>query len=307
MNDRKKVIVTGATSFIGQSLIRSLINQGYYVIALIRPNSIRKNLLCVSDKIKIVETELEQLESLDENVLLGCNSIYHIGWCSDFENPRYNLEGQMKNVRVLQNVIELSKRIECKKIISVGSQAECGRVNKAIDENTPDNPETAYAVAKCLAYNRGMELCEKYNINLYWPRLLSAYGPNDKGRTMIMSCLEACIYKKKIDLTMCEQIWDYIYVDDAAEALISIVKQGTSGIKYPIASGEGKPLKEFIKKISLITGNNEIMQRIGMKEYSENQVMYLVGNIDRLQKDTGFMPKVSFEQGIINTIKSNFR
>lgn len=307
MMSRKKAIVTGATSFIGQALIRKLLKKEYDVIALIRPGSVRRVLLEGIGNIKILEIDLLDILAIDTKIVEAADMLFHIGWNSDFENPRYNLEGQLINVSIFQQVVEWSQKIECNKIISVGSQAECGRVSGAISENTPDHPETAYAIAKCQAYDWGIAQCRKYGMKLYWPRLLSAYGPYDKEGTMIMSCLKAALNRESIIFTKCEQMWDYIYVDDVAEALVGIAEQGRCEVKYSIASGVGRPLRDYIKEIADITGAWEILDGIGRKEYAENQVMRLVGDIRLLKADTGFEPTVSFTDGIKEIIRINYK
>lgn len=304
---KKTVIVTGATSFIGNALIRQLLKEdGCKIYAVVSPNSCRKDSICKSDGLEILESDLSDIDQIMPGRTETVDAIYHIGWSSRFENPRYNFDGQMLNVGYLEKVIALAERLGCKKVSGVGSQAECGRVGEPITEKTPDYPETAYAEAKCRAYERGMDLCGKHGIQFFWPRLLSAYGPNDKKRTMVMSCLHAAIYKEKIEFTGCEQIWDYIYVDDVANALIGIVERGQCGVKYPIASGKGRKLVEYITEIAEITDAPFLMDGIGAKPYAKDQVMYLVGNIERLQEDTGFVPKTDFKQGIQNIISKNF-
>ncbi len=295
-----KIIITGATSFIGNALIRRLSTLDECVIyALIRPNSLRRGVLCNCPNVNIIEADINGLAGI-ERMTGKCNVLIHVAWNSDFTNPRYNLDGQMKNVEYMKGVVELAARTGCDRLLCIGSQAECGRVNQAITENTPDNPETAYAIAKCRAFEYGLKACEQYNIKFYWPRLLSAYGPGDKSRTLIMSCLNAAKNKQKIALTACEQIWDFIYVDDVADALLKIIRNGRPMVKYPISSGTGKHLYEYIERIAHITQYNDLIKGIGQKEYAEEQVMYLVGNIDVLCRDTGFLPTVSFENGISN-------
>lgn len=301
----KKVIITGATSFIGRALIEKILKmQQYEIVAIVSSDSLRKESIPKSEKIQIIESDLKDIDMID-----GVDSvamIYHIGWSSRYDNPRYNLEGQMQNVDYLERVINLGRRLGCRKILGIGSQAECGRVLDPISELTPDHPETAYAIAKCRAYEKGMELCGRYGIDFYWPRLLSAYGPGDKMRTMVMSCLDAAIYKKKIAFTKCEQIWDYVYVGDVADALLGIADQGVPGVKYSISSGYGRKLADYISDIAEIVNAPFLLEGIGKKEYADEQVMYLVGDISRLKMDTGFYPKVSFKEGIHATLETDF-
>ncbi|MDE6750378.1 MAG: NAD(P)-dependent oxidoreductase [Lachnospiraceae bacterium] len=296
-----KIIITGATSFIGNALIRRLCSvDECKVYALVRPNSLRRNTLCSSANVEIIEADMSRLTGL-ENVIDRCDALIHVGWNSDFADPRYNLDGQMKNVDYMKGIVELAARTGCNKLLCVGSQAECGRVNEMITENTPDHPETAYAIAKCRAFEYSLQKCEQHNIKLYWPRLLSAYGPNDKSRTLIMSCLNAAKNRQKIALTPCEQMWDFIYVDDVAEAILRIIWKGEPATKYPISSGTGNHLYEYIAEIARITQYAALLEGIGQKDYAKEQVMYLVGDISRLCKDTGFYPKTSFAQGISAT------
>lgn len=303
----RKIIVTGATSFIGKALIEKLLeDEKYEIYAVVAPDSLRKDNICKSERIQVIEAYLEDIDRIDTNYIDSVDMIYHIGWSSRFSNPRYNLEGQMQNVSCLEKVISLGRKIECNKIIGVGSQAECGCVSEPISESTPNHPETAYAVAKCHAYEKGMELCERYGMDFYWPRLLSAYGPGDRMHTMIMSCLDAAIHKKKAEFTKCEQIWDYIYVDDVADALLGVADRGVPGIKYTIASGRGRKLADYLSEIAEITDAPTLLEGIGKKEYADGQVMYLVGDISRLISDTGFQPKVSFSDGIRATIATDF-
>lgn len=295
---KRGFIITGATSFIGIALIRRLILISDDVVAIVRPNSCRERLLKeLFPQLAIVEKELWELE---EAVLPASaySALFHVGWSSDFENCRYNLKGQLQNVEYCEAAVRLAAKYHCDSYLCVGSQAECGLVEAPIDSGTPDNPMTAYAEAKCIAYEKTKSLCAEYGLFQFWPRLLSAFGPYDRASTMVMSCMQACREKIIPELTLAEQIWDYIYVNDVARALIAIVERGMPEKKYAIGSGAGRPLREYITLISEIMDFPELQQGIGKREYAENQVMYLVADISELTRETGFIPKCGFAQGI---------
>lgn len=297
------VIVTGATSFISITLIEQLLEKNYSVFAIARPNSTGLNLISSSKGLTIIESELSDLEKLDLDNITECSTLFHIGWTSDFVNSRYNLDGQLKNVEYTLGAVELAKRYSCKSFVGIGSQAECGRVKSPISAHTPDKPENAYGIAKCKAAELSLRLCEQYGIRHHWPRLLSAYGPYDKSHTFIMSCLNACLNNQFIELTACEQIWDFIYVEDVARALILIAGSGRHGVKYPIASGIHKSLYKYVEEIVDLTGTDILVRGIGKKEYDANQVMNLCGDISETTRDTGFYPEISFREGIKRTLK----
>lgn len=298
----KYAVITGATSFIGISLIKTLLNKDYYIYAIIRPNSFRKNILKNFKNVKIIESNLNELDKI-KNIDNYCEAFYHIAWSSDFDNPRYNLVGQLQNIDYLLKAIDLANVLKCKAFVGVGSQAECGLVNGCITANTKSSPQTAYAIAKVISYYKGLEKCNKYGIKFCWPRLLSAYGPYDREHTLIMQLIKCGIKDEILELTDGTQIWDYIYVDDVAEALYLIAKNGVHGKKYPLGSGIGRSLRSFIYEIAETLENKNIIEGIGKKPYQDGHVMNLVADSSELLKDTGFKCRVSFTDGIKATIE----
>ncbi|MBO7484662.1 MAG: NAD-dependent epimerase/dehydratase family protein [Spirochaetaceae bacterium] len=295
-------IVTGATSFIGISLIKTLFQNEYTIYAVIRPHSSRRILLnnVNNNRCRFIECNLSDIGQLvrlvDKNYQF--DEFYHFGWSSDFDNPRYNLEGQMKNVTYTMDAMRAAKELGCKKFIAVGSQAECGLVEMPINSTTTDNPITAYAKAKCETFRQCCKVSDELGISFYWPRLLSAYGPYDRSHTLVMSCIDACINHKKISLSKAEQIWDFVYVDDVAKSLKLIVEKGEPQKKYSIASGVGRPLGEYIQDIADIYGYPDLMNGIGKRPYSENEVMYLVGDVSEIHEDTGMCFDTDFKKHI---------
>lgn len=295
-------IISGATSFIGLALINKLINENEDVVAIIRPNSIRKNCIPVCDNVTIIEADLFELDELvPEEKEYGV--LYHIGWSSDFDNPRFNLSGQLKNIDYAEKAAKLAKKCGCNTFLSIGSQAECGRINGCITPYTPSKPETAYAVAKVVLNEKIRTFCEENDMKFCSPRLLSGYGPYDRPATMVMSCISAGLKNIPFESTPAEQIWDYIYVDDVANALYLIAQNGVHAKRYPIGSGIARSMRSYISEIAKITGSDKLLSGIGKRNYNDRQVMNLLADITELKNDTGFSCEYSFEEGIAKTIQ----
>ncbi len=297
-----RAIVTGATSFIGIALTNELIQNGYYVTAVTRPGNNRCDVMYRENpSIEIVECDISDFNGLRDHINiekknLSFDVFYHVAWSSDFYDPRYNLQGQMRNVDYTLNAMRAASELGCRKFLVVGSQAECGLVNEPISSKTADNPITAYAAAKCETYYKCCESSDKLGIDLFWPRLLSAYGPYDRKHTLVMSCINACINRCEIALTKAEQIWDYVYVGDVAKALRIITEEGKPKKKYTIASGVGRPLREYIQDIADVYEYQELMNGIGKRPYADNEVMYLAGDISEMEEDTGIIFDADFKK-----------
>ncbi|MDO5851197.1 MAG: NAD(P)-dependent oxidoreductase [Methanobacteriaceae archaeon] len=296
-----KAVITGATGMIGSTLINILLKKNIEVIAIIRPNSKKIKNIPKSDKIKIVECDLSNLNSLSTK-LPSCNYFFHFGWISPAGINRNNPELQLKNVQYVLDAVKLAKAIGCESFIGAGSQAEYGLKNEILSKDTSINPVNSYGIAKYTAGKLSRILANDLNIKHVWARVLSVYGPKDNNYTLIMSCIDSILNNKSFDTTKGEQMWDYIYSEDCAKAFYNLAVNGKNGEVYTIGSGKVRPLKKYILTIKNNI-NPDFNLGIGNLDYSPNQVMYLCADISNLQKDTGFVPEISFEDGIKKTIK----
>lgn len=296
----KKAIITGATGMIGISLINYLLSQDVEIIAIIRPSSGRVECLPKNNKLKIIECDMENFETLEikEDEY---DVFYHLAWMGTTGESRNDICMQNKNIEYTINAIKLAGRIGCKRFLGAGSQAEYGRVEGNISPETQVNPETAYGIAKLCAGKMGNLLAEQLNIEFIWTRILSIYGPYDNAGTMVMSSIINMLEGKVQEYTKAEQMWDYLYVEDVAKALYLIAEKGEKNKIYCIGSGKVHPLYEYIYQIRNAI-NPKLELNIGAKPYSRKQVMYLCANIEELEK-IGFKPEVEFKEGINKTIE----
>ena len=198
--------------------------------------------------------------------------------------------------------MEVAALLGCKKFIGAGSQAEYGRYEGKLNADVPAFPENGYGIAKLCAGQMSRIRCRQLGIQHIWTRVLSVYGPYDGENTMVISMIRRMLQGERPICTKGEQIWDYIYSRDAAKAFYLLGESGQDGKVYCIGSGQGIPLKEYI---STIRKQIDESLEIGFGEvpYSDKQVMYLCADIRELQKDTGFGPEYSFEEGIRETIE----
>ena len=86
-------------------------------------------------------------------------------------------------------------------------------------------------------------------------------------------------------------------IDDAGDAILSVAANGVDGKTYPLGSGQGRKLSEYIEEIRQII-NPSVKVQYGVKDYYPHQPMHLVADISELTNDTGWQPRTSFEEGI---------
>ena len=300
-------VITGATGMIGIALIDYLLSQGACVTALIRKGS--KRAVRLSDRKGLKKIELDLTELSKEEVLLSSGGLeqkqdvfFHLGWEGTFGDSRNDMDLQNNNIRYTLDAVRLAARLGCQVFVGAGSQAEYGRTEQKLTSTTPAFPENGYGIAKLAAGQMSRILCQSLGMRHEWVRILSIYGAFDLERTMIMSAIRKFAAKETAGFSKAEQLWDYLYVKDAARALYLIAERGRDGAVYPIGSGTARPLKEYIFTIwDKMDREGEIA--LGAVPYAKNQVMYLCADISELTEDTGFVPKYTFEEGIEETIQ----
>ena len=290
-----KIIVTGATGCVGSAIVRRALAKGMEVTCIVHEGSKRLTNLPQDERVKIVECNLSNYNSL--NIDGQHDAFIHMAWEKTFGASRDDAEAQMRNIQYTLDACHLAKRCGCQVFVGAGSQAEYGLQTVDLTPDLPVNPESGYGIAKYAAGKLSAMLCKSLGIRQNWVRILSAYGPNDGENTLISYVIRELKAGRSPELTKCEQIWDYLYADDAGDAILAIAEKGIDGKAYPLGSGKGRRLSEYIEDIRKVI-NPAIEVKYGAKDYYPHQPMHLVADIDDLEKDMGWMPSQKFYEGI---------
>lgn len=295
-------VVTGPTGALGSALVRHLASIGVTVFALVRPGSNRVGNLPKTDKVYIMECSLDSLALAPKAVrnlgFRSCDVWFHLGWTSTFgADARNDMSAQVANIQSALDAVSAADELGCSVFVGAGSQAEYGRSNEPLRPDTPTFPENGYGIAKLAAGMMTKIECEKRGIRHEWVRILSVYGPYDNPNTLIAKTLRQLIEGQKPSVTAGEQLWDYLYSDDAARALYAAASKGRHGSVYCLGSGKAQPLRAYIEQMRDYV-NPSLPIGFGEVSYTENQVMFLQADISTLSVDTGFIPMVSFDEGI---------
>lgn len=298
----KRVIITGPTGAIGMALMQKCIKLDLEVAAVCHQGSSRIANIPISSKVKIVECDLDEIRKLPDFLNDTYDVFFHFAWACTAGEGRNNIDAQTKNILYTMDAVETADKLGCECFIGAGSQAEYGRFEGKLDSGVPTFPDNGYGIAKLCAGQLSRIRCVQLGIRHIWFRILSVYGSYDSEQTMIMSSIRSMLNGESPEYTPAGQIWDYLYSEDAAEALYLAAERGRDGAVYCLGSGQARPLKEYLE-IMRDEIDPGLSLKIGAKPYADKQVMHLCADITDLQNDTGFVPKYSFEEGIKETIK----
>lgn len=295
-----KVVITGATSMIGRSILDECIDSASVekIYAVIRKETGRIDRIPKSPKISLIECDIDQYVALPSLINDSCDVFYHIAWASTGEKRNQDPYGQIKNIQFTIDALYAAKKMNCRLFVGAGSQAEYGVTNvSSISPSSSINPTQIYGIAKYSAGKMALETAKTIGICCVWVRVFSVYGIYDKETTMISSVLTKMMKNEHVSMTKGNQLWDYLFSSDAGAAFFKI---GNSDIRdnriYCLGSGKAKKIIEYVNIIKKITNSTSEIG-IGELDY-KNNVINLCADISDLTKDTGWVPKVSFEEGI---------
>lgn len=299
-------IVTGATGVIGIALVKKLLTEQISVTAVCRPGSENIRNLPESNSLEICMCDLHRLQELPNLIDTPVDWFFHLGWLgTDSRDNRFAAALQVENIRVALDAVMAAKVLDSKVFVGVGSQAEYGRVADGIlRPETPEHPVSAYGMAKLCAGQMTRLQCREAGVRHVWARPLSVYGPGDGKQTLISSAIAALRKGGRFSMTAGEQLWDYLYAADAAEALYCMAKDGVDGAIYPFGCGHAMPLKDYVQIIREEV-NPSAELGLGDVPYLKDQVMHMEADNTALTRDTGWKPRTSFRDGIRSMLSSD--
>lgn len=303
----ENIVITGATSMIGISIIESCLKRDIKkIFAVVRPNTKNLYRLPKDERINVVECDASAYHTLPSLINEKCDVFFHIGWSVTGKERNKDVKGQSCNITYTIDAVHAAKELGCLKFLGAGSQAEYGKLD--IDMISPSTfPHhiscQPYGIAKYTAGILARKECDNLGLSCFWVRIFSVYGKYDLPTTMISNAIREMKAGKKMSFTEGKQRWDYLFSSDAGEAFYLIAEKSISSKTYCLGSGKARPLKEYITTIRDIV-NPEAEIGLGEIPYTENTVMNICADISELTKDTGWKPKIPFEDGIRIILKS---
>ncbi len=238
-----KYIIHGGSSFLGKHFIKLLINNKENLIVISRESS---NIIFKSNFVKQYKYKDSISEINLEKYNLSDSIFFEFAWFGVYGNQRNDIKQFTINIPLFISGIEFAKNNKCKHWVGIGSQAEYGNLNKKIDENELCSPTTLYGKSKLYLSKITRDICDLYSINHSWLRLFSVYGPDDNHEWFIQYLIKKMLKSEEINVTKCEQYWDYLFIDDLVNALYKIKSEKSLGITN-LSSNNPVQIKELIE------------------------------------------------------------
>jgi len=168
------------------------------------------------------------------------------------------------------------------------------------EDVTPLLPTTLYGICKNSLQIMLAGFSEQSGLSSAWGRIFFPYGPYDYPSKLVSSVTRSLLQGKPAPCSHGNQIRDYLYVQDVAEAFIRILESDLQG-PVNIASGYPVTIKKIVHKIAEKLNGRDLV-RLGDLPVSPKEPDLLLGNVSRLSKEVGWQPKYDLNHGLDKTI-----
>lgn len=292
----KKVLLTGASGFIGRHAIDGLKKRGYEIHAISRR--------CFEDEVNVHWYNVDLFDSSKVKQLfeqVKPSHLLHLAWNVDPKTYVSSIDN-FRWVRVSLELLEFFKENGGVRTVFAGSCAEYDwRYGWLSEDLTPAQPSSNYGICKHSLNKMVNAFCQSNEISSAWGRMFFLYGPHEAESRLVSSIVKALLKGKPALCTSGEQYRDFMYVEDVADAFCELLDSEVNG-SVNIASGEMIKISELVQRIAFRIGKPELL-KIGAIEARDGDPLFLGANTARLATEVGWKPKFTLESGIERTIR----
>jgi UDP-glucose 4-epimerase len=293
----RRILITGATGFIGARIAERLHERGHSLGLLLRNPKPADRAAAIYGACPMIRGDLQSPASYADALrAFRPDTLVHAAWTGVSGADR-NDPAQIGNITAIATLLEAAIAAGIESFIGLGSQAEYGPQNRKLDERAPTAPTTLYGQSKLAACGVTGAMCRLKRLRHVWLRVFSVYGPRDNPAWLIPSLIAKLRRGEVPELTECEQIWDFLYIDDAADAVVAVLESPAAAGIFNLGSGDGRPLRDTIMLLrDIVRPGAEL--GIGHVPYRPDQVMHLEADVTHLRDATGWRPAVELKAGL---------
>lgn len=298
----ERIIITGGAGFVGNAVVREMLSKGIEVWAVVREGfSKRVESSRLSGlPVHIVECDLQNIANLPDIMPeRGFDAWYQFAWDGLRGEELLDYKKQIANISYVLDAVTASAAVGCRKFIGSGSISQY-ELKLEGERAVSGDKHRVYKTAKLACEYMGRSVATSHGIIYIWPIITNIFGIGESSPRLINTMIRNLQQGKHQSLSEGNQIYDFIYITDAAKAFRLIGEYGREGRTYVIANGNAQPLKNFLCTVRDVVAPNA---KLGFGEMKFNG-FYMPAeaySTAQLKEDTGFAPSISFAEAIKKT------
>lgn len=292
----KKILVTGASGFIGRHCLPALLEKGYEVHALSRKSlpDFEKDVIWHNQNFLDGEKTQRLIEDVRPSYCL------HFAW--NTESGKYwTTPENLHWVAASLSLLDSFHQNGGERFVGAGTCAEYDwRYGHCVEAVTPLAPATLYGTCKNAFQTILTSFSANSSVSSAWGRVFFLYGPYENPTRLTSNVITSLLRNEPALCSQGAQIRDFMHVSDVANAFVCLLESKATGA-VNIASGKPTSIKDFVNQIAdALNGRDKLM--FGAIPTQKNEPALLTADIGRLTNEVGFLPKYSIDTGIEQTI-----
>jgi dTDP-6-deoxy-L-talose 4-dehydrogenase (NAD+) len=295
-----KILVTGATGFIGSAFCRSALAHGHEAGGMMLPNEAVPPGL--SDREKMIWFKGTLAEPpWGEVTKFAAEACVHFAWIA---TPGVYLESpdNEKYFDWSRKFLKRVREIGAKQIVAAGTCVEYRIGNQPLsEEKTPIEPTTTYARWKNALRIALEEEARSEGFRFAWTRVFYPYGVGEHPARLCSSIIQKLKRGEELLLKTPNSTKDYIYIEDLAAAFLAVLESGYQGI-INLGTGKGHTVKEIAELIGDMLGRRGLIREIDPPQV--DPLGYVVADTKRLEQ-LGWRPAHTMKQGLQKLLGRN--
>ena len=325
-------LVTGADGFMGSHLTEALVSLDANVHAFVRATSsgALNNIAPLREQLKIKFADLTDKTSVDYLIRdLGGSGdkpyVFHLGaqahvgesWHRPYETVMANTVGTLN---LLQSIVDYG--LELEKFDTAGTSEEYGNPRESVahhhdfdeegglilHERSPINPKSIYATSKVAADFLTMNYHDAFGVPGVVTRMFNNYGPRQNPRYVTGTIITQALEREQIELGQLEPLRDFCFCTDGVRGHLMVAARGIPGDVYVYGQGNNISMRDWADMILRVGREQgywearEVVSTADRFRPGASEVMALRVGYEKLNRETGWEPNVTWEDGVARTI-----
>ena len=304
----KTILITGGAGFIGSEFVRQAVKRGFdtTVVDKLTYAGDLERLKSVEDKIRFYKADITNREFM-EYIFKTEKPDVIIHWAAESHVDRSILDASPfidANVKGTQVLLDLSKESNIKLFVNIATDEVYGELGEEgqFYEDTPLVPNSPYSASKAAADMLGRAYYRTYGLPVITVRPSNNYGWWQYPEKLIPVVIIKALNNEPIPVYGTgENIREWLFVSDCAEAVFEIIQKGKIGEIYNVGSGQEKRNIDVVRTILNILGKSEDLIEF-VKDRPGHDFRYSL-NTEKIKKEIDWQAKIKFEEGVEKTVK----
>lgn len=299
----KRVVITGATGFIGRNTARIFLEEGAVVYALVRPESRQAGNLPQHENFHRIAGTIQNIQECAREI--GCADVFlHFAWGGVNREEIDSPAVQAENIAGSLECVRAAGHLDCQVFMDAGSRVEYGICpDGRMEEAMECHPVNEYGKAKLEFYRKALPLCQALHMTYYHLRFFSVYGKGDHPWSIVSTLTRELPLGHRVSLSACRHRWNFMDIEDASRAVLELCRYSD---EHPgeahvvnIASGDTRVLRSFVEEIHSLCKERGTLEYGSFVQAKEGALSICpdIAALHRLTAGT-WKEQVSFSEGI---------